>query len=202
MSGFAAKVFARYVVSSTYSAWVRPSSDAYLKRDFAEIRDNEGLLDDSRYSDDDLIDPAKREIDFSTFKSLVAAAPIKDISKAEATYLVTEAASGKIPPKEWLLDASKAPSKDWKDDEKWRYTKANAATLVPRFLNNEPVDMPVVFYSRGKPVFAAGGRHRLAYAVSLDLPIKVVAITEEQLAIESGLLTDEAAERLKKENPL
>ena len=190
-------VAASSLPAASYSAWVKPTSDAFLKKDYAEICDNEAYLDKDRYQDEDLVDSSKRQVPFEVFKSVVAAAPVKTLSQKEAVMLVTEAANGKMPKLEWLLHPETAPPKDWADDEQWRYTKENAAVLVPKFLDNQPIDMPIVLYHNGKPSFAAGGRHRMAYGATLGAPVKVVAITEEELALESGLLSPKGEQRLR-----
>lgn len=82
---------------------------------------------------------------------------------------------GETPPKDWLLNPASAP-KDVKGHE-FRYYHGHhkLGGLIDRMKTGQDVEMPIIG-KYGNNHVALGGRHRIAYAHSLGLPLKAIVI--------------------------
>jgi len=111
-------------------------------------------------------------------EALYSKAYVKEFTVDEVKKI--DIAEGDVPPREWLLNPKIKP--DYKDYELgdgygYRYLPRHQKDVIPAFRFGKELDIPILYYFKRKNKYQAlCGRHRIVYAIALELPIKALII--------------------------
>jgi hypothetical protein len=137
--------------------WVKPSLKDFCKELENEDMDLGGALRQTGHD----------------WKDLYVHSYVHKLTPEESKKI--DISDSKLPPVEWLLDPEAKPNYECVRENDYRYTSQHHKNVLQAFREGTSLDMPIVKEGSNRFI-AVGGRHRIAYAIVLGVPLEVLVI--------------------------